>query len=95
MTRRPTSLIITAGASWLRAKPLIWFGTISYTLYFLHGNISSAIIRNFELRHIDPNIAVAVAAVSSITLATAMTMLIEQPAMKRIRDRYRERIFAT
>jgi peptidoglycan/LPS O-acetylase OafA/YrhL len=87
-------LIATAGASWLRAKPLIWFGTISYTLYLLHGNIGSAIIRNFELRHIDSNIAVAVAAVSSIMLAMAMTILIEQPAMKRIRERYRERVFA-
>ena len=88
-------LIVTAGASWLRAKPLIWLGTISYTLYLLHGNIGSTIIRNFELRHIDSNIAVTVAAVSSIALATAMTILIERPAMKWIRDRYRERVFAT
>ena len=88
-------LIATAGASWLRAKPLIWFGTISYTLYLLHGNIGSAIILNFELRHIDPNIAVAVATVSSIALATAVTILIEQPAMRWIRNQYRERAFAT
>jgi peptidoglycan/LPS O-acetylase OafA/YrhL len=83
-------LIVTARASWLRAKPLVWFGSISYTLYLLHGGIGSAIIRTFELRHIDSNIAVAVAAVSSIVLATAMTILIEQPAMQWIRDRYRE-----
>ena len=81
-------------AKWLRAKPLLWLGGISYTLYLVHQHIGYVIIRNLEVRGINPNVAILVAMAVVLSLAVAVTTLIERPAMTWVRERYRRRLRA-
>ena len=75
-------------AKWLRAKPLLWLGGISYTLYLVHQHIGYVIIRNLEIRGINPNVAILVAMAVVLSLAMAVAKLIERPAMAWVRERY-------
>jgi peptidoglycan/LPS O-acetylase OafA/YrhL len=73
---------------------LVWLGTISYTLYLLHENIGWGIIRRLELAGWPPQAAIAVAIAFILALASAVTWLVEKPAMAWIRNAYRARTAA-
>lgn len=75
----------------LTAAPLVFLGTISYSLYLLHENIGWAIIYTMEQRGDDTHLAIAVALLMSLALATAMTYLVEKPALKAIRGFWKRR----
>ena len=81
-------------AKWLSAKPLLWLGGISYTLYLVHQNIGHVIIRTLELRGVNPNAAILVAMTVAIALAVTITTLIERPALTWVRERYGLRVRA-
>lgn len=74
---------------------LIWLGAISYTLYLLHENIGWGVIRMAEQNGIAPSIAIAGAIGVALTLATGLTYLIERPAMKWLRAKYRNGTMAS
>jgi peptidoglycan/LPS O-acetylase OafA/YrhL len=73
----------------LRTPLLVGLGTISYTLYLLHENIGWDVIYHLEKRGWAPEAAIAAAMVTSITLASALTLLVEKPAMTWIRAGYK------
>ena len=75
---------------WLRfleARPLVFLGTISYSLYLTHQNIGYVIIRAGYAAGLNPNVSVALAAAAALLIATAITFLVERPAMAFLRDR--------
>ena len=75
----------------LNARLFLWLGAISYPLYLLHENIGWS-VQLQALAHGTPfMVAAALALVVSLTAATALTRWVEQPAMRWIRTRYRER----
>ncbi|MEO8464690.1 MAG: acyltransferase [Gammaproteobacteria bacterium] len=74
----------------LRWPPLVWIGFISYTLYLLHQNIGWTVIRNLELLGVSASIAVSSALIVSLVLASCVTLLVERPAMRIIRNSYRQ-----
>jgi peptidoglycan/LPS O-acetylase OafA/YrhL len=78
--------------AFMKQKPLIFFGTISYTLYLVHQNIGYVIIRTLYQLKINPNTSIFVAIVLSIVLASTITFLIEQPMIRLIREQYKTRI---
>jgi peptidoglycan/LPS O-acetylase OafA/YrhL len=84
-------LFATGHATWLRWRGLAGLGAISYTLYLLHENIGWTVIRNLESRGVGEIVAVPVALVTVLTLATLTTYLVEKPAMNWIRKVYRSR----
>jgi peptidoglycan/LPS O-acetylase OafA/YrhL len=84
-------LFATGHATWLRWRGLAGLGAISYTLYLLHENIGWTVIRNLESRGVGEIVAVPVALVTVLTLATLTTYLVEKPAMNWIRKVYRNR----
>lgn len=78
-------------AAWLRLPPLVWLGTISYPLYLLHENIGWSVQLRMLGLGLPIDVAVAGALLVSLALATMLTRWVEQPAMRWIRARYRER----
>ena len=82
-------LVSTGRGSWLRARPLLWLGTISYPLYLLHENIGRTVIHSIESRGFGEVVAVPIAVGIALLLATAVNRLVEVPALEWIRARYR------
>ena len=64
---------------------LVFFGTISYPLYLLHENIGFVIMRSLYSVGISPAAVVAITFSVMIACATAVNVLIEQPAQRWIR----------
>lgn len=75
---------------WLAAQPFVFLGSISYSLYLLHQVIGFDLIWHLEHRfNMNGTVSVALAIGMSIILATGVTRWIEQPAMRWIRDSWR------
>jgi peptidoglycan/LPS O-acetylase OafA/YrhL len=96
----PISVLIAAacGVLWsltrgglraMRFRPLVFVGTISYSLYLLHQNIGYAVMLQLVDRGWSPAAATALAACVSLTMATALTFLVECPALHAIRRKYK------
>lgn len=88
---------------WLAAKGhlqilsnpiLAWLGAISYTLYLLHENIGWGVIMQAQKAGIGANQSIFIAISVALVMATALTRLVERPAMKWLRERYRARTIA-
>ena len=69
----------------------IWLGAISYPLYLLHRNLGYTLLFALNRRGMPsvPNVLIAVA--FALSLATAVSVFVERPAMEVIRKRYKER----
>ena len=76
--------------SFINLNPLIFMGTISYSLYLTHQNIGYAIIRMLYQYNINPYISIFIAIIASLGLATLMVFFVERPALKFIRGCYRK-----
>lgn len=72
--------------TWMVNRPLIFFGNISYALYLIHQMIGYRIIYHLSQQGLDYNYAIMIAIVISMTLATLLTKLIEQPVLKFIKN---------
>lgn len=70
----------TLPARWLNSVPLVYLGTVSYTVYLSHQVIYYAVLRNApELAALT---ALAVTAVLTLAFAEAMRRWVEQPCMQ-------------
>ncbi len=79
---------LRGGLALLRLRPLTFLGTLSYCLYLVHQNIGHAImLRLLQHGWIAP-LRIAAASAASVGLATAMSFLVEQPAMRWLRQLY-------
>jgi peptidoglycan/LPS O-acetylase OafA/YrhL len=78
-------LFVTGNLRWLRAAPFGFFGAISYSLYLLHQAIGIAVIHRLEAAGVHSLFAVAATTVLVLSMAWALTRLVEQPAMRAIR----------
>jgi peptidoglycan/LPS O-acetylase OafA/YrhL len=76
------------GLRWLANGPLIFFGTISYTLYLVHQNVGYIVIRALTARGVSATVAIAIAFACAVCLAASLTWLIEKPSLRLIRDIY-------
>ncbi|WP_300449996.1 acyltransferase [Accumulibacter sp.] len=85
-------LAATARLSPLRHAVFVWLGAISYPLYLLHENIGWSIQLRLQALGVPIDLTVVLAMATSLTLATALTHWVEQPAMRWIRARYRRRL---
>jgi peptidoglycan/LPS O-acetylase OafA/YrhL len=82
-------LAITNRLRWLVHPITLYFGTISYTLYLVHDEIGRGLMNRMEQSGLPPLLTFLCAVVVSMFLATLITFLVEKPAMRRIRERYR------
>ncbi|HTY64307.1 MAG TPA: acyltransferase [Acidobacteriota bacterium] len=77
----------------LRAKFLLFFGSISYPLYLLHQNVGYAIIRCLnQVLRINSNVAILAAFAIVVLGATAVTRLVEQPSLRFLRKLYSQNL---
>jgi peptidoglycan/LPS O-acetylase OafA/YrhL len=74
--------------SWIARGPLVFFGTISYTLYLVHQNIGYIVIRTAMEHGVPTDFAILIAVGCSICLAAALSWSIEKPARGWLRNVY-------
>lgn len=84
-------LAVSGRMRWLLNRPLLWLGSISYTLYLVHQMLGFRVIAWLEAAGWSVNAAIAVAIVFACALATALTHWIEQPSLQFIRQWYQRR----
>lgn len=82
--------IIHNKMSFLIQKPLLFMGTISYSLYLIHQNVGYVIINKFYQFGINPNISICIALTISILLGAIITFKIEKPIMRLIKEQYKD-----
>lgn len=73
---------------WLACRPLVFLGTISYSLYLTHQFVGYRVIEVCYERGINGNIGILIATLISLVLATGITFLVERPANRWIRTTY-------
>jgi peptidoglycan/LPS O-acetylase OafA/YrhL len=86
------AIAVSGRARLLCVRPLIWLGTISYTLYLTHQMIGFAIIRTLAEYKFPSALAVPTTIIIVLGIASMITYLIEQPGMRYIRAKYKRSI---
>jgi peptidoglycan/LPS O-acetylase OafA/YrhL len=71
--------------SFISLRPLVWLGTISYSLYLIHGGIGGVMIPRLRQLWDTPAVLLLVPLAVSVAVATLMTFWIEQPALRLVR----------
>ncbi|MEL7500515.1 MAG: acyltransferase [Planctomycetota bacterium] len=73
----------------LRWKPLIYISFISYSLYLVHNNLGSAVMKQLETIGCSPLLTVILATAFAIGVSHAMTYWMEQPITNWLRKKYK------
>lgn len=81
-------LIITEKLKNISIKPLIFLGTISYSLYLTHLQVNWLVQPLFD--SIPPEISIIIKISIAIIVASLLTFAIELPAMKFIKSQYKK-----
>jgi peptidoglycan/LPS O-acetylase OafA/YrhL len=81
-------LFIYDKLSWIVQRPLLFLGTISYSLYLIHLNMGQLIIKYLYTIGANAWLRLIIPTLVSVFVATIMTYGIEKPAMKYIRTKY-------
>jgi peptidoglycan/LPS O-acetylase OafA/YrhL len=75
----------------LKNKALVFFGGISYSLYLIHNVIGYSIIYRLRMYINSEWFYIPVTLLITTSMAILLNMLVEKPAMKYIRDKYKKR----
>lgn len=74
----------------LKYKPLVLLGSVSYPLYLIHQNFGYIVINMFYEYKWNPWLGIFIAILLSISIAYLITRYIEKPAVRVIRKSYSE-----
>lgn len=72
----------------LRFQPLVYISFISYSLYLVHNNLGTLIMRQLELAGCYPALAFLLTTAAVIGIAAAFTHWLEQPLTKILRKKW-------
>lgn len=72
----------------LRSGPLVFLGTISYTLYLTHQNAGYVMLHELQKRGFNMTLSIGVTILTALALAALLSACVEQPAMHAIRAAY-------
>ena len=73
---------------------LLWLGAISYSLYLIHRNLGYAALTEMHNHGFPTSIALSLAIISALALATLLTYFIERPLCAYLRKMYRQKNLA-
>jgi peptidoglycan/LPS O-acetylase OafA/YrhL len=82
-------LFVGGKLAWIAVRPMVYLGTISYSLYLIHASIGNAFIPRLPGLWRWPALAMAVPLLISLAAAAAITHGVEQPALRVIRNLYK------
>jgi peptidoglycan/LPS O-acetylase OafA/YrhL len=82
-------LATTGRLPWLNAKPLVFLGAISYPLYLIHQNIGLVVLDALGRFTDSAWLRLLITIAMSILLAWLISIFIERPSMRWIRDKMR------
>jgi peptidoglycan/LPS O-acetylase OafA/YrhL len=85
-------LIVFGRMRWIIRKPLLFLGTISYSLYLTHQMLGYQLMA--ALPNLSPAARVSIAVVFAFSLASIFTFAIEKPALRAIRRMWKESPYA-
>ena len=75
----------------LAVKPLVYLGSISYSLYLIHQNIGYVIIQNLEKYELATSVSIILIPFTiNVMIASLMYNFIEKPTMKMIRKKWKD-----
>jgi peptidoglycan/LPS O-acetylase OafA/YrhL len=74
---------------WLANPVLVFLGAVSYPLYLLHENIGFVFMRALYAQGASTPVAIGLTLVLILALAAVVAHVVERPAMRFIRQRYR------
>lgn len=75
--------------AWIARKPLVFLGTISYSLYLVHQNIGYIMINKLHEMGAGPVMRLIVPSAVVFVLAVCLTFMVERPALNWIRAKYK------
>jgi len=84
-------LAVTGRLPFLEARPLVFLGKISYSLYLLHMNLGYGIQRWLLQHGVNRNLAIGICVVESVVLAWAMWAAVERRVSPWVRGRLSRR----
>jgi peptidoglycan/LPS O-acetylase OafA/YrhL len=74
----------------LSLKPLVFLGTVSYSLYLIHQNIGYIVLLRLSNWSVNAYLSIAIALIMSLAIATLMAYGIERPATGYLKTLYRQ-----
>jgi peptidoglycan/LPS O-acetylase OafA/YrhL len=83
------TLFVGDRLAWIAVRPMVYLGTISYSLYLVHGCIGTAFIPRLPALWRWPALTMAVPLLLSFAVAALITHGVEQPALRLIRNLYK------
>ena len=86
------ALMIEGYLRWLCIRPLIWVGSISYSLYLVHQHVGFVIMLTGNRFGVNPFASYVLAIIVAIALGATLNRLVERPAGKWLQgkwDQYR------
>jgi len=81
-------LFIYGKMTWCINRPLLYLGSISYSLYLTHRNIGYVMIRYLYSIHANAFIRFMVPMLCAILIASVISYCVEKPALEYIRQKY-------
>lgn len=83
-------LFIKGKLSIITFKPLVFMGTISYSFYLVHHNISLIALNFLHAKHVNPYLIGLIGLAGGIIMASLITFIIEKPSMSLIKNTYKK-----
>jgi peptidoglycan/LPS O-acetylase OafA/YrhL len=81
-------LALRGKLTYIRWEPLLFLGTISYSLYLTHLYLGLITVKTLEKLGVNLNVCILISLVLALLLATLITFLIEKPSMKFMKSKY-------
>ncbi|MBW4934588.1 acyltransferase family protein [Marinobacter sp. F4206] len=79
------ALAVSGRMNWLSNRPMLWLGSLSYSLYLVHQNIGYGVIGWSYEAGLPGWLGVAMALATALTLASLIHYLVEKPSLARFR----------
>ncbi|MGO1460783.1 MAG: acyltransferase family protein [Marinobacter sp.] len=79
------ALAVAGHLNWLANKPMLWLGSLSYSLYLVHQNIGYGVITLSYKAGLPGWLGVCLAITTAVALASLIHYFIEKPALRRFR----------